>query len=509
MKQVEKFDFLEIDFNCGENSAYIENCAEFVNGKTVLKTGAFRKGDKFAVRFSPMEEGQWDYTIKAPGGEEVKGSFECVKNSGDNHGKVIAVGDKFTYADGAKYYPFGTTCYAWVNQPKELQDKTVETLKNSPFNKIRMCVFPKSMPYNNNEPDCFPYEKTDGKWDMSKPVEEFWSNFDLRMSQLCEIGVEADIILYHPYDRWGFAELSQEDSIEYLNYCIYRLGAYRNVWWSLANEYDTVFSKTNENWDEYGEILKKKDIYEHLISIHDMVIVYPDRDWMTHASVQSGDIDNIVRWKQSHGGKPVVIDEYGYEGDIEYNWGNLTAFEEMNRCWKAVFRGGFATHGETFHRDDEVLWWAKGGELYGESPKRIAFLKDIIYSLPDDWKAVAIPIANVNEDKNKEVSEADAKTLEHNNNVRKLMERASEEERFKFMIAISPMKIEGKDFQFNYLGTNCACRATYKLEGKNKIEVIDAWNMTRETVMENASGNVIVPLPAKEGIAVMITKTGE
>ena len=45
-------------------------------------------------------------------------------------------------------------------------------------------------------------------------------------------------------------------------------------------------------------------------------------------------------------------------------------------------KGGYATHGETYRAEDEVLWWAKGGRLKGESPKRIAFLKEIVERLP-------------------------------------------------------------------------------------------------------------------------------
>jgi len=35
-------------------------------------------------------------------------------------------------------------------------------------------------------------------------------------------------------------------------------------------------------------------------------------------------------------------------------------------------------HGETYKHPDDILWWSKGGVLYGESPPRIAFLKDVM-----------------------------------------------------------------------------------------------------------------------------------
>ena len=40
-----------------------------------------------------------------------------------------------------------------VDQPGDaVQEQTLETLKKAPFNKIRMCVFPKDYAYNENEP---------------------------------------------------------------------------------------------------------------------------------------------------------------------------------------------------------------------------------------------------------------------------------------------------------------------------------------------------------------------
>ena len=38
------------------------------------------------------------------------------------------------------------------------------------------------------------------------------------------------------------------------------------------------------------------------------------------------------------------------------------------------------------------------------------------------------------------------------------------------------------------------------------VEVIDSWEMTRETVFEGVNGKVTVPLPSKEGMAIMAVK---
>jgi hypothetical protein len=40
------------------------------------------------------------------------------------------------------------------------------------------------------------------------------------------------------------------------------------------------------------------------------------------------------------------------------------------------------THGETYKRPDEILWWTKGGVLHGQSPARIAFLRKVVEEGP-------------------------------------------------------------------------------------------------------------------------------
>ena len=121
------------------------------------------------------------------------------------------------YADGTPYHQFGTTCYAWVHQTQELQEQTLQTLAASPFNKIRFCVFPKAYAYNQNEPALFAFQKqAGGGFNFDRPDPAFWRHFEQRILDLQRLGIEADLILWHPYDRWGFADMSDEQDDRYL-----------------------------------------------------------------------------------------------------------------------------------------------------------------------------------------------------------------------------------------------------------------------------------------------------
>lgn len=39
-------------------------------------------------------------------------------------------------------------------------------------------------------------------------------------------------------------------------------------------------------------------------------------------------------------------------------------------------------HGETYVHPEDKLWWSRGGELYGTSPTRIAFLRTVLEEAP-------------------------------------------------------------------------------------------------------------------------------
>lgn len=395
---VEQWGVFETAFNAPPPNGFpmeVNFSATFKqDDRSVTVPGFWDGGDTFKVRFSPPTTGQWTFTTTSKVVElnDKTGSFIATKPAGDNHGP-IEVFDTFylRFADGTPYHQFGTTCYAWVHQTPELQEQTLKTLAASPFNKIRFCVFPKSYAYNKNEPDFFAFKKgADGKFDFTQPDPEFWRHFEQRILDLQKLGIEADLILWHPYDRWGFAKMSDEQDDRYLRYCIARLSAYRNVWWSLANEYDFMSDldarhrgiKTMDDWDRFFSILQKEDPFHRMRGIHNGSIWYDHtKAWVTHASLQTSDMNGGVRYRQKYQ-KPVIYDECKYEGNIPQGWGNLTAREMTQRFWLGTMSGCYVGHGETYKHPEDILWWAKGGVLHGESPKRIQWLKDFMKTAP-------------------------------------------------------------------------------------------------------------------------------
>ncbi len=208
-----------------------------LNGDKQKVVGFYDGDGVYRVRFMPSRMGHWSYTTHSNAAElnGKTGEFEVVAPTKNNHGPVSVRNTyHFAYADGTPYKPIGTTCYVWNHQSDELEEQTLKTLAGSPFNKIRMCVFPKRYKWNMNEPRWYPFEGTPpNKWDFTRFDPAFFRHLEERISQLGELGIEADVILLHPYDEghWGFDRMPDEADDRYLRYVVSRLAAFRNVWW--------------------------------------------------------------------------------------------------------------------------------------------------------------------------------------------------------------------------------------------------------------------------------------
>ncbi len=355
------------------------------HGRSVRVPGFYDGEGVYKVRFMPDNPGHWTFLTRANVAvlDGQSGVLEVGPPRAGNHGPVqVANKFHFAHADGTRYLAFGTTCYAWTHQPLAEQDETLRTLAKTRFNKVRMGIFPKDYPYNINPPLHDVYQRgADGELDFDRPNPDSFRQFEAQVKALGDMGIEADIIMLHPYDRWGYAGMSEEQDYRYFAYATARLAAYHNVWWSLANEYDFMLdTKPMRQWDRYFHIIEENDPYGHLRSIHngDPKASYDHRKaWVSHVCMQHWDVRRTLEWRAAYG-KPVVNDEPEYEGNITEAWGNISAEELVNRFWITALRGGYAGHGETYRHPEDLIWWAKGGRLHGEAWKRIGFLRDIL-----------------------------------------------------------------------------------------------------------------------------------
>jgi hypothetical protein len=364
-------------------------------GNRTVEVDGFCDGEeggkaKFKFRFSSDTIGRWTWRSRSNLAEldGRQGTFDAVAARSGVHGPV-AVRNAFHFAcaDGSPYFPFGTTCYAWIHQTEELRQLTLKTLAGSPFNKVRMCLLPKSYEYNSGEPPLYPFARdAAGKNDFTRPNPAFFAMVERSVEALRDRGIVADLILFHPYDSWGYAAMPPEADELYLRYAVARLGAYSNIWWSMANEWDLMKAKSVQDFDRLFRILQTADPYGRLRSIHYSVTMYEyGRPWITHASLQSHDFDAAPTFR-TNWNKPVCYDEVMYEGNLNRRWGNLSGEEMTRRFWLGVINGCYVTHGETYldtsdpmdEQNHHPIFWSQGGPLKGTSPRQIAFLRKIV-----------------------------------------------------------------------------------------------------------------------------------
>jgi hypothetical protein len=369
--------------------------ARFTCQDTALSVQGFHDGGRrWVLRVMPTRQGRWTYTTASndPALDGKTGTFDCGPPSPGNHGPIVVRNQfHFAWADGSPYFPVGTTLYNWVHREEALQEATLKTLAGHGFNKVRFCIFPKWYEYNQVEPPLYPWpKKADGSFDRDRLNPDYFRHIERRIADLERLGITSDLILFHPYDHWGHSRMTRAQDDAYLTYAVARLAPFRTVWWTMANEYDLMKAKTMDDWDHFFQTVRDLDPYGHPRANHNCGPWYDHgKPWVTHCNIQEGggDLYEVGVKARRNYGKPVLIDEYGYEGDIPQGWGNRSAQEETHRHWGATMAGGYASHGETYENPEGNIWWAVGGRLVGQSPARLAFLHKILTALPYEQMA--------------------------------------------------------------------------------------------------------------------------
>jgi hypothetical protein len=392
---VEQWGIYEIELKGPTNGnpfIDVQFSAEFDNGSKKVQVPGFYDGDGiYRIRFMPDKRGTWRYYTTANRWELTgkSGEFTATPPGKGNHGPVRVHNTyHFAYADGTPFKHFGTTIYNWIDTPEELQEETLRSLAASPFNKARMLLTQQPTSYRKEfAPPRWPYVGQPPRdWDFTRFNPEFFRHYEKRIAQLRDLGIEADIVLFNPYGKFGFETLDAAGDERFVRYVVARFGAFRNVWWSLANEYDFLRAKTEADWDRIGRLVQACDPHGHLLSIHNGHKLFDHRQpWVTHLSVQDGhacESPASAKIYRDAFRKPVVFDEIKYEGDAKFRWADLDGFDMVHRFWAAMMGGTYVGHGDYFNTLDEDTWTSFGGKILGESVPRLAFLRKIVEAGP-------------------------------------------------------------------------------------------------------------------------------
>ncbi|MDD9269178.1 DUF5060 domain-containing protein [Paenibacillus sp. GCM10023248] len=473
-RSVERWGMFELTLDVpsqGNPFTDVRLSALFKKGLTEGYAEGFYDGSgKYRIRYMPDEEGVWTFETSSHIGEMdgLKGEFACTPAAPDRHGPVrVKDAARFHYADGTRFIPFGTTCEAWHLQSSEMQEQTLRTLSSAPFNKVRMFVLPKPHMQNEAEPVLYPFAGSpDSGFDLTRFSPAYFQHLEKRVHDLAALGIQAELVLFHPDAEggWGFDRMPAEADDRYVRYVVARLGAFSHVWWSLADKYDEMKQKQTEDWNRLFRIIQECDCGGHLRSIHNSSTWYDyGTPWTTHASLRHADVKVISECTKQYG-KPAIIEECGYEGNMDTLWGSLSPEELLCRLWEGTCRGGYVMHGESYWNAEHIPWSSHGGELHGKSVRRIEFLRSIMEEAPAQ-------IAYTSDS-------YDAATL----------------------------SLPG-EYYLQYFGPHrFAYREFAMAEGSYQVDLIDTWNMNITRLEGTYEGRFRIHLPGELYYAIRIQK---
>ena len=361
------------------------------SGKMFRPEGFFDGGHVWKVRIMPGEEGRWTFRTVSndPALPGKNGSFTVAAPRAGDRGPVRAVNTyHFAYTDGTPYFMLGTTQYGGLIGGTQERERMLGRLQHTAFNKARFMLLGGNFFDRGDTPR--PFEVgADGKMDLSRPNPAYFREVEKGLRGLQAEHVQADVILFIPYAEalgpGNTSDMGPKADEAYLHYAVARLAAFDNVWWTLANEFDLF--KVQKDWKRLGELVSGADPYGHLLSIHHSVLGYYDnrQPWITHVNIQDVTMQRLAKGPRDLGaleldaraiGKPVVVDEYGYEGDNGLTWGSFSAREIVDMHWSVAMAGAYGSHGESYFGSNDAP------DFVGDSPPRLAFLKDVLAEAP-------------------------------------------------------------------------------------------------------------------------------
>jgi hypothetical protein len=235
------------------------------------------------------------------------------------------------------------------------------------FNKCRFVLAGGTrLPFNDREMNPFV------GYDFTRFDLDYWRMIESRIAYMKDNGMEADVIFLIEWGTFIYRFIQRTSLTEaerrYVRYAVDRLGAFTNVTWNLGNEYYEYHSTATAN--QMGTFIKSYDPYGRIVTVH------PSNDEFRHAADAWADtvclqaysggtaITPRTQWnalRSSIGrylpfGKPVVNDEYGYEGPYPPDI-------VRKSHWVNVFSGGYATYGSfeslSIRADDDRLFAAE------------------------------------------------------------------------------------------------------------------------------------------------------
>jgi len=342
------------------------------DGMEIIVPGFFNGDNEWLVRFSPTKEGIWQAvshsSLKSLSGEKY--TIEVAAATAGNHGGVkISDVDpqKLSYQDGTPYnlvahevdWLFALD-YGNAQLPKT--KKMVEALATNGFNQIIMNVYAYDLDWKQSQDidpqwdfgskrEIFPFLGDNENPDYSALNVEFFKHYDRVIDLLEDNGIVAHIMIYVWNKMVNWPEANSEADNMFFDYVVKRYQAKSNVLWDISKE-ALRYGYDDPNYiTERVDRLKKLDVYDRLVTVHDYDYceAHPDKVDIISAQFWYTDIySEMLKLKNKYPNKPIINLENGgyercqYDIFLDSNYDHPRSCVERN--YKCAFAGSYTNY---------------------------------------------------------------------------------------------------------------------------------------------------------------------
>lgn len=256
------------------------------SGKKHVIDGFFDGGDRWKLRFSPDEQGEWTYQLRGEGIDALEqGAFACTAAIG--HGRIGIHPDNpysFAHQDGTPFFPMGDTNYGLFDDTpitQAVKTAYLEKRRSQNFNFVRMEVG-HSHEHAKADPSYWAWGGSPAQPDLDRFNPDYFRKFDSLMFQMQKVGMNSELILLNFY-RLPFTDTTQwthRRERQWIRYLISRYGAFDNLFmWTISNEYEThpegkywLDSVADVSWAKRtSAYIRQSDAGRHLVTVHPVV----------------------------------------------------------------------------------------------------------------------------------------------------------------------------------------------------------------------------------------------
>jgi hypothetical protein len=325
-------------------------------GRELLVPAYYDGGATYRARFSPPAPGRWRYAVDAAEGSAralagpTEGEVHCVAAGTRGPLQRAAEPHHLVYASGERAVILGNTAYNLLACYRRAPDEArafVAYYAERGFNWVRF--FLEQTTWDSHGHVVWPWGGTPERPDFGTfDLDHFRAAEDV-LRLLDAAGCTASVILLHPSDP---VFRGRDDLVppfrRYIRYAVARLGAFSNVVWNIANEWERERVLTTDDVEALGSYLAAVDPYQRLTAVHHYArFEFPEAPWVDVASMQHRGLPyeiNRVAVANRCFGKPVLNEEYGYEADVLAPPNDPANVRRDH--WALAMAGAYGTYGD-------------------------------------------------------------------------------------------------------------------------------------------------------------------